>query len=108
MSRPKAPARLLYNDDGKTLDEIVFDGYVHVEQMDDDHYWMGVGESHFDFYAEPFIETDEDGYSVVKVRIQLVVGDLARGDFPEIERHKTADEVRRDGYEPATVPMVAA
>jgi hypothetical protein len=99
-------ARLLYNEDGKTLDEIVFDGYVHVEQMDDDHYWMGVGESHFDFYAEPYITTDEDENTVVKVRIALIANDVHRADFPTVERHKTDAEVKRDGFEPAYVPVI--
>lgn len=101
-------SRLLYNDDGQTLDEVVFDGYVHVEQMDDDHYWMGVGRSHFDFYAEPYIVTDEDGYSVVKVRIRLVGHDVDGADFAVVERHKTQEEVDRDGFDPAYVQAVSA
>ena len=86
-------ARLLYNEDGETLDEIVFDGSIHVEQMDDHLYWMRVGESHFHFRAEPYISEDEEGYEVVKVRIRFTLDDEAAGDFPLSQRHKTEAEI---------------
>ena len=42
------------NDDG-TVDEIVANGMVHIEQMDDDHWWMAIymnGEKHdINFYS---------------------------------------------------------
>lgn len=89
-------ARLLYNDDGETLDEIVFDGSVHVEQMSDDLYWMRVGESHFHFRAEPYITEDDEGDEVVKVRIRLTLDDEDVNDFPLVQRHKTEAEFDAD------------
>lgn len=101
-------ARLLYNDDGETLDEIVYDGSIHVEQMDDHLYWMRVGESHFHFRAEPFIEADDDGCEIVRVRIRFTLDDEASGDFPLSQRHKTAAEVDADGCEPPYVTLRGA
>jgi hypothetical protein len=72
--------RLLWNSDGKTLDEIVYHGYVHVEQMDDDHYWMGVGDSHFDFRVG------------APKRLHLTGYDISAKDFPLEQRHPTQAE----------------
>jgi hypothetical protein len=72
--------RLLWNEDGKTLDEIVYHGYIHVEQMDDDHYWAGIGESHFDFVA------------IKKGRLDLTGHDIRAKDFPLEQRHMTEAE----------------
>lgn len=78
--------RLLWNEDGKTLDEIVYHGYVHVEQMDDDHYWMGVGDSHFDFVA------------IKKGQLSLTGYDINPKDFPLEQRHPT--EAEMNAYPP--------
>lgn len=74
--------RLLWNEDGKTLDEIVYHGYVHVEQMDDDHYWMGVGESHFDFVA------------IKKGQLNLTGYDIDPKDFPLEQRHMNEEQTK--------------
>ena len=88
------PNRLLYNEDGETLDEIVAVGTdIHVEQMDDHLYWMRVGESHFHFRAEPYIGTDDEDKEVVRVRIRFTLDDEAAGEFPLSQRHKTEAEV---------------
>ena len=98
-------ARLLYNEDGETLDEIVYDGSIHVEQMDDDLYWMRVGESHFHFRAALFVTTDEEDKQAVRARIDFTLDDEDPNDFPLVQRHKTADEVDTDGYQPAYVTV---
>ena len=86
-------ARLLYNEDGETLDEITFDGSIHVEQMDDGLYWMRVGESHFHFRAELYVDFDEEGTQAVKTRIRFTLDDEAADDFPLVQRHKRQDEI---------------
>lgn len=34
--------RVLYLTDGERIDEVVGDGYYHLEQMDDQTYWIGL------------------------------------------------------------------
>ena len=77
------PKRLLYNEDGATLDEIVFDGFVHLEQMDDNAYYLGVGDSQFYLRAE-------------RGKLIVTEGDISRRDFPVIERHPTKAEFAAD------------
>lgn len=92
MTTGTRPARLLYNEDGVTLDEIVY-GPIHVEQLDEHVYWMQVGESHFHFRAEPYIVKDDDGGPTVRVRIRFTLDDEGAGDFPLAQRHKTEAEI---------------
>ena len=93
-----AAGRLLYNEDGKSLDEIVFDGSMHLEQEDDDAYYLAIydqaGDRHslFSLYAEPYIGEDEDGNAAVKVRLMVTDRDVDRGQFPLVQRHMTQDE----------------
>ena len=76
--------RILYNEDGETIDEIVHHGYVHLEQMDDGLYWMGVGDSHFWLRA------------VKKNRLDVTCPDGSEDhDFPLVQRHMTQAEVDR-------------
>ena len=84
--------RILYNEDGVTIDEIVYHGYVHLEQMTDDLYWMGVGDSHFFLRA------------VKRGQLDVTCPDGPEDhDFPLVQRHKTQAEVDAQGWEPAYV-----
>lgn len=95
--------RLLFNDDGKTLDEIVFTGMMHLEQEDDDAYYLAVYQGDgpnapyalFNLYAEPYIAEDEDGNTAVKVRLTVSERDMGMR-FPLVQRHKTEAEWDED------------
>ena len=93
--------RLLFNDDGKSLDEICFTGAIHLEQEDDDAYYLAIYENDepnaryalFNLYAEPYIGEDEEGNPAVKVRLVVSERDADWSLFPLVQRHLTTEEV---------------
>lgn len=95
--------RLLFNEDGKSLDEIVFTGMMHLEQEDDDAYYLAIYDGEgpdapyalFNLYAEPYIGEDEEGNAAVKVRLVVSERDMGM-KFPLVQRHRTGDEVDGD------------
>lgn len=59
---PDLKVAIQMNDDG-TIDEVLTEE-LHIEQMDDDHYWMNLGDIHFAFTIP-----DKKKKRVVELRI---------------------------------------
>lgn len=95
--------RLLFNEDGKTLDEVCFTGAIHLEQEDDASFYLACYESDapnarfamFNVYAEPYIAEDDEGETVVRVRLIVSERDADHTLFPLVQRHRTEDEMTK-------------
>lgn len=70
MPTAASKTRIDRNPDG-TLDDAVFDGRIHIEQMDEGHWWVGITTHegalyHINLYSKrpiaAYIEVDHDGH----------------------------------------------